>query len=171
MLRTGLLTGRTVVLAGAGAGLRAALDGLGATVCESGSGTGRVDTLVADTRGAFSAAGGGYDGVRAAVAGAFATTRDVAVEHWLGHPGGGQVVLLAPAPGSGRHAEAARAALENLVRTLGTEWARHAVTAVAVLPGDATGEAALGDLVAWLASPAGAYVSGTALRLDASPGA
>lgn len=194
MLRTGLLTGRTVGLAGSEAELRAALERLGAALVtvsgdkpaplEAGSALGhpgppaaqldastrdpepRVDKLVADSRAAFSAAGGGYPGLRAAVDGAFAAARDTATEHWIDRPGGGQVILIAPAPSAGAHAGAARAALENLVRTLSTEWARHQITTVAVLPGDTTTQAALADLVAWLASPAGAYLSGTALTLD-----
>ena len=45
---------------------------------------------------------------------------------------GGLVVVIAPAPGAGEHAEAARAGLENLARTLSIEWARFATRAVAV---------------------------------------
>ena len=163
MLRTGVLAGRTVALAGGEPVLAATLERLGATLADPAA---RHDTLVLDARGAFAAAGGGHDGLRAAVDGAFSAARDAAATHWIDRPGGGQVVLIAPAPGAGRHAGAAGAALENLVRTLSTEWARHGVTTVAVLPGDRTGEGALGELVAWLASPAGAYVSGTALTLD-----
>jgi len=180
VLRTGVLGGRTIALAGVDEGVRAALETLGATTFGlSADGVlplrspsapegpaPRVDTLVADTRGAFESAGRGYPGLRAAVDGAFAMARDVAVEHWIDQPGGGQVVLLAPAPGAGAHAQAARAALDNLVRTLSTEWARHEVTTVAVLAGDATSESTIAELVAWLVSPAGAYLSGTALTLD-----
>lgn len=180
MLRTGVLTGRTIALAPGDAALAAALERLGAAVTAPnaeaapppgvGSAldapTARPDTLVVDARGPFAAAGGGYPGLRSALDLAFSTARETALAHWIDRPGGGQVVLLAPAPAAGAHAEAARAGLENLVRTLGTEWARHQVTTVAVLPGDATTETALADLVGWLASPAGAYLSGTALTLD-----
>ena len=199
MLRDGVLTGRTIALAGADPVLAAALQAAGADTVHVGSPSlsegrtalGAPSTLVADARPAFEAAGGGYDGVRAGVDGAFAVVRDVAVAHWIrgeedapaGHAPpaasgdsvvgvapasapGGQAILVAPAPGAGRHSGAARSGLENLVRTLSTEWARHQITTVAVLPGDATTEAALADLVAWLCSPAGAYLSGTALTLD-----
>ncbi len=168
-----MLTGRTMALHGAPPALAARMEALGATLSAhgapdggAGSALGAPQTLVADTRTAFTEAGGGYEGVRAAVDGAFAAARDVAVRHWIDREGGGQVVLVAPAQGAGAHAAAARAALENLARTLSTEWARHAITTVAILPGDATGEEALADLVAWLATPAGAYLSGTALTLD-----
>jgi NAD(P)-dependent dehydrogenase (short-subunit alcohol dehydrogenase family) len=159
VLRAGVLTGRTIALAGADEALSAALRALGAAA------DGPPDVLVVDARRPFAAAGGGYDGVRAAIDGAFAAMRDTAVAHWVDAERGGKVVLLAPAPGAGTFAGAARAGLENLARTLSTEWARHAVTTVAVLPGDTTTEPELADLLGWLASPAGAYVSGTALSL------
>ena len=162
MLRTGVLTGRAIALPGAPEELRTSLAAAGAEL-----GGARPDTLVVDARGPFTDAGAGYDGVRAAVDGAFALVRDAAVKHWIDQDGAGRVVVLASPPGAGPHAGAARAGLENLVRTLGTEWARHAITTVAVLPGDATPEPSLADLVAWLCSPAGAYLSGTALTLDA----
>ena len=38
--------------------------------------------------------------------------------------GGGRIVYLAPPPDAGEHADAARAGLENLARTLSIEWAR-----------------------------------------------
>lgn len=188
MLRDGVLTGRTIALAGADPALVTALEASGAETVNVDApslseGHAAFGTLVADARPAFEAAGGGYDGVRAGIDGAFAAVRDTAVAHWIPSEGaestppvvpaataaaapGGQVVIIAPAPGAGRHAGAARSGLENLVRTLSTEWARHRITTVAILPGDVTTEAALAELVAWLCSPAGAYLSGTALTLD-----
>jgi hypothetical protein len=80
--------------------------------------------------------------------------------------GPGKLILLAPAAGAGAHAPAVRAGLENLARTLGTEWARHAITTVAVLAGDDVD--ALAELVAYLVSPAGDYFSGCALTLSSS---
>ncbi|MBV9807120.1 MAG: hypothetical protein JO286_08060, partial [Solirubrobacterales bacterium] len=51
-------------------------------------------------------------------------------------PGGaGKVLLIAPRSRAGSFAAAARAALENLARTLSVEWARYGATAVAVAPG------------------------------------
>ncbi len=165
MLRDGVLTGRRIAVWGAPGALGDALAALGAEVGEPGDTP--ADVVVADARAAFTGAGGGYDGLRAAADGAFAVARDAAAAHWIDTERAGRVVLVAPAPGAGLHAAAARAALENLARTLSTEWARHEVTTVAILPGDPTPEPALADLVAWLASPAGAYLSGTALTLDA----
>jgi NAD(P)-dependent dehydrogenase (short-subunit alcohol dehydrogenase family) len=79
---------------------------------------------------------------------------------------GGQIVVLAPPPGDAA-AEASRAGLENLSRTLSIEWARHAIRPVTVLPGAATSPAEVAELVAFLASPAGAYYSGCAFTLGA----
>jgi NAD(P)-dependent dehydrogenase (short-subunit alcohol dehydrogenase family) len=78
---------------------------------------------------------------------------------------GGRIVYLAPACGSHEHADAARAGLENLARTLSIEWARYAITAVSVMPGRATSTSEVASLVAYLASPAGAYFSGCRLDL------
>jgi NAD(P)-dependent dehydrogenase (short-subunit alcohol dehydrogenase family) len=77
----------------------------------------------------------------------------------------GKVVLVAPRPDAGPGAEALRAGLENLARTLSIEWSRHGVRTVALLPGPETTDAELGELVAFLASPAGEYYSGCALTL------
>lgn len=78
---------------------------------------------------------------------------------------GGRIVYLAPARGSHEHADAARAGLENLARTLSIEWARYAITAVSIMPGRATSAGEVSSLVAYLASPAGAYFSGCRLDL------
>ena len=61
--------------------------------------------------------------------------------------------------------------MENLARTLSIEWARHQVRIVAIHPGRETTAGEVGDLVAFLASPAGAYYSGCAFTLgSAGPG-
>jgi NAD(P)-dependent dehydrogenase (short-subunit alcohol dehydrogenase family) len=65
------------------------------------------------------------------------------------------------------HADAARAGLENLARTLSIEWARYAITTVALAPGAQTTPDELAGVVAYLASPAGAYFSGCQLDLRA----
>lgn len=80
------------------------------------------------------------------------------------HPGG-RIVYLAPPPASGTGADAARAGLENLTRTLSIEWARHDITVVSIALGDSTGPGEAAALAAYLASPAGAYFSGCQLDL------
>ena len=69
------------------------------------------------------------------------------------------ILLLAPPPGDA-HAEAARAGLENLARTLSIEWARHEIRPVAIHPGTATAAEEVAELAAFLSSAAGAYYSG-----------
>jgi NAD(P)-dependent dehydrogenase (short-subunit alcohol dehydrogenase family) len=83
---------------------------------------------------------------------------------------GGRIVYLAPACGSHEHADAAGAGLENLARTLSIEWARHGITAVSVMPGRATSAGEVASLVAYLASPGGAYFSGCRLDLGGPGG-
>jgi hypothetical protein len=77
----------------------------------------------------------------------------------------GKVVLVGPRPDAGPFAGAARAGLENLARTLSVEWARYGVTAVAVWPGERTTGEELAELVSFLVSPAGDYLSGCRLAL------
>jgi NAD(P)-dependent dehydrogenase (short-subunit alcohol dehydrogenase family) len=106
-----------------------------------------------------------WDGSAAAAAlatldGAWLVVRPVA----RAMTGGGLIVLIAPPPGDPQ-AEAARAGLETMARTLSIEWARLGVRPVAVLPGAATEAGDVAELVAYLASPAGAYFSGCRLAL------
>ena len=79
------------------------------------------------------------------------------------------IVLIAPPPGD-PHAQATRAGLENLSRTLSIEWARHQIRPVTILPGTHTTDDELAELVAFLASPAGAYYSGCAFTLRSPTG-
>ena len=151
LLRAGLLEGVEILVTGDGelAGpVRERLRALGAA-------EGR-DVLVVDA----SAPPGDADGVRAALDGAWDAIRPAATEAMIEHSGG-LIVLLAPRTGD-PHAEAARAGLENLARTLSVEWARFQVRTVAVLPGATE---AVTELVAYLASPAGAFYSGCAFEL------
>ncbi|HSD79051.1 MAG TPA: hypothetical protein VLB47_00265, partial [Solirubrobacteraceae bacterium] len=110
------------------------------------------------------AAGGGPAGLRAGLDGAWNATRAV-VNAALRPAGGGKVVLLAPRPRDGAHAAALAAALENTARSCSIEWARYGVRPTAVLPGDATPDADVAQLCAFLASRAGDYFSGCAWRL------
>jgi NAD(P)-dependent dehydrogenase (short-subunit alcohol dehydrogenase family) len=93
--------------------------------------------------------------------------RALATEALIDSSDPGRLVLVAPRPQAGPHAEAARAALENLARTLSVEWARHAITAVALWPGEATTDDELAELVCFLVSPAGAYFTGCRFELGA----
>ena len=132
-----------------------------------------VDLLVLDGAGLFAEAAGAGEpaGARAALHGsldlAWNVTRALANGTFLQGGRGGRIVYLTPAREHGEHAEAARAGLENLARTLSIEWARHRVTAVAIAPAGVDDAAAreVGALVAYLASPAGAYFSGCLLDL------
>ena len=77
----------------------------------------------------------------------------------------GKILLLGPRPTAGDHAEALRAALENLARTTSIEWSRFGITITAILPGSQTTDGELADLIAYVVSPAGDYYSGCALTL------
>jgi hypothetical protein len=77
-------------------------------------------------------------------------------------PSPGLIILLSPPP-TNAHAHAARAGLENLARTLSTEWARHDTRTVTVH--QAANPAQTAELVAFLASRAGAYYAGCAFTL------
>ena len=114
--------------------------------------------LVVDTAPLFGAGGG--DALRAALDGSWS-----AIHAHFAPERAAKVVLVAARPGAGRHAEALRAGLENLARTLSIEWARHGVRTTALLPGPETTDAEVGELVAFLASPAGDYYSGCRFEL------
>jgi NAD(P)-dependent dehydrogenase (short-subunit alcohol dehydrogenase family) len=168
VLRDGVLDGTEIVVAGAGelgAAVRDRAAALGAVVSERDvdpageevAFEGAADVLVFD--------GSEIEGVQAALDGAWLAIRPVATAAMI-EQGGGLIVLLAPRPGSAA-AEAARAGLENLARTLSVEWARFEVRPVAILPGAGTSSAEVAELVAFLASPAGEYYSGCAFTLGA----
>lgn len=134
LLRQGLLDGRAVALAGGvPAAIRDALGGVGARVEEldlgveldeerSSSWAGAAAPLYAavyDARPAFG--GGGQDGLRECLERGWVAVRAVATGALI-PAGAGKVVLIAPRPGAGSFAAAARDALENLARTLSVEW-------------------------------------------------
>jgi hypothetical protein len=149
VLRPGVLDGVRVRVVGAGPlgnAVAARASALGATLSRE-----TVDALVVDAAAMFAAAAG-VDAVRGALDGAWAAIQPEAT-------GAKLIVLLAPPPGDA-HAEAARAGLENLARTLSIEWARLGIRPVAITPGAATPAGDVAELAAFLASPAGAYYSG-----------
>jgi citronellol/citronellal dehydrogenase len=136
--------------------------------------TGSIGLLIVDGSGLFAQAGeherrDGTDAARNALVAcldaSWNVTRAVANRAFLPEARGGRIVYLAPPAGAGEHAVAALAGLENLARTLSIEWARHAITTVAIAPGAATAPGEVAALTAYLASPAGAYFSGCLLDL------
>lgn len=149
MLRTGLLGGTRVAVAGEdrAAGACAALGAeLVAVTLDDEALAGALptpDVLLAD----------------APLDEAFLAARAVA-NRWIAQKRGGKVVFVAP-----RDDAPQRAALENLARTLSTEWARFQVTPTAILPGPRATAEDVAQLVAFLASPAGDYYSGCRFEL------
>jgi citronellol/citronellal dehydrogenase len=114
------------------------------------------------------AAGAPADALIAALEASWRVTRAVANAAFIAGGRGGRIAYLAPptgSPGAGEHADAARAGLENLARTLSIEWARYGITPVAIAPGPSTTPQELAGVVAYLASPAGSYSSGCLLDL------
>jgi len=138
-----------------------------------------IELLVVDSASVFARAiqhdGSARDALRDCLDSSWNATRVVANAAFMPDPRGGRIVYLAPPADAGEHADAARAGLENLARTLSIEWARHGITLVAIAPGaesvgvDVAGEVAA--LTAYLASPAGAYFSGCVLDLRGGAGA
>jgi NAD(P)-dependent dehydrogenase (short-subunit alcohol dehydrogenase family) len=128
---------------------------------------GSIDMLVVDGAGSFVQAGdgGARDALVSCLDASWNVTRAVANRAFLPESRGGRIVYLAPPAGAGEHADATRAGLENLARTLSIEWARHAITTVAIAPGAATATGEVAALTAYLTSPAGAYFSGCQLDL------
>jgi len=151
ILRAGVLDGVAVVVAGAGP----LGEAVAARCAALGAGDG-ADVLVWDGAAAFRGSSG-VGAVRGALDDGWDAIRESLVDGQL-------IVLLAPPPGDA-HAEAARAGLENMARTLSIEWARRGIRPVAILPGAATSPAEVAELVAYLASPAGAYFSGCRFEL------
>ena len=119
-----------------------------------------------DAAGLFAAPPAGLDPLRAAVDAAWIAARAAANAAMIDAPDGGKLVLVSPAPGAGTHAQATRAALENLARTLSIEWARHGIRITAIAPDTETTPAEVAGLVAYLASPAGDYFSGCLFSLS-----
>jgi NAD(P)-dependent dehydrogenase (short-subunit alcohol dehydrogenase family) len=147
----------------------------------------QVDLLVVDAGATFAResadgdagdervlAAASREALRLCLDGAWEASRAVANAAFIDAGRPGRIVYLAPAPRSSsagdavpsvEYADAARAGLENLSRTLSIEWARYGVTLVTIAPGERTSEAEVAALVAYLGSPAGAYFSGCLLDL------
>jgi NAD(P)-dependent dehydrogenase (short-subunit alcohol dehydrogenase family) len=183
-LAAGLLGDRRVAIAGDGGAAwetRARLQALGAEVIElpaetladeeGATGWARdrapLHALVLDAGAGFGS--GGADALRTTMESAWRAIRAIATGALIESEGPGRLLLVAPRPDAGRHAAAARAALENLARTLSVEWARYEITAVALWPGRETTDTELTELVCFLISPAGGYFSGCRFELGSVP--
>jgi NAD(P)-dependent dehydrogenase (short-subunit alcohol dehydrogenase family) len=118
-----------------------------------------------DARRRFASGGGGA--LRASLENTWCAVRALATCAMIATSDRSKITLLAPAADAGLHAAAARAALVNLARTLSVEWARYQICTTAILPGPRTTADELGELVAFLASPAGDYFSGCRFDLGA----
>jgi NAD(P)-dependent dehydrogenase (short-subunit alcohol dehydrogenase family) len=180
LLREGLLAGRSVALAGSVPGpVRDGLAGLGARVetvpadlPEEDDAVGSwarerapLHAIVFDAGAAFG--GGGSDALTGALERAWSAVHEVAAGALIEGGEPGKVVLVGPRPDAGPLAGAARAGLENLARTLSVEWARYQITAAMVAPGAETDDEPLAELVAFLCSSGGEYLSGCRLELGA----
>lgn len=131
-----------------------------------------LDVLLVDGAALYDRhlSGGGREALVRCLDGAWSITRAVATRGFIDRQSRGRIVYVAPAAAGAPaqancHAEAARAALENLARTLSIEWARYGISPVTIAPGASTAPSELAALVAYLASPAGAYFSGCLLDL------
>jgi hypothetical protein len=186
LLRPGLLDGVSILCAGdrgpLGEEVARTCAELGASVSEwqPGAERARFDLLCYDGDATFARASGDREALSACLELAWEVTRETVaaplLESYAAVPDGGaegrtgeggpspahpsRIVYIAPVAGSRAHADAARAGLENLARTLSIEWARHGVTTVAIAPGASVAAGDVAALVAYLASPAGGYFSG-----------
>jgi NAD(P)-dependent dehydrogenase (short-subunit alcohol dehydrogenase family) len=165
VLRPELLAGRTVALVGEAPVVRRRLSDLGAAVVAQAP----ADAIVYDAAAAFG--DGGQAGLRDATSCGWTAIRDVANDTLIPDNRGGKVVVIAPRPDAGAFARAARAALENLARTLSVEWARYGITATVITPGTDTTDDQLAETVCFLVSPAGDYFSGCRFSLGVTASA
>ena len=176
----GLLTGAGIALGGSGPVadvIATRLRSLGATVVVVPSGLFDDEdglaawasehapwrALVVATSDAFGS--GGSQRLTAAMEGSWRAARGLATGALIDAEEPTRIVFVAPRPGAGAHAGAARASLENLARTLSVEWARHGITPVALAPGDRTTDGELAELTCFLVSAAGGYFSGCVFEL------
>jgi hypothetical protein len=163
LLRHDVLAGRRVALIGSvDSSVAELLVRLGASL---DVGEDVPHALLHDAADAFGA--GGEGGLAAALQDAWDAVTSAAAQSMIPAGGGGKVVLIAPRLGAGRYAEAARAGLENLARTLSIEWARYGITVTAIMPGRTTRETDVALFVAFLVSDAGGYYSGCRFELGA----
>ncbi|HEX8688628.1 MAG TPA: SDR family oxidoreductase [Solirubrobacterales bacterium] len=162
---------------------------------------GRLDTLVNNAGGQFLSPAeaitpkGFRTVIELNVQGTWLMTHAAATKAFIPQ-GGGKVLSVTLSPHNGMpgmvHSGAARAAVENMMRTLAVEWARFGITTCALAAGQFATETLMTKypqvvvdnlersipigragrpeeiawLVAYLASPAGDFVSGTTITID-----
>jgi len=162
---------------------------------------GRLDVLLNNAGGQFLApaesisAKGFRTVIDLNVTGTWLMTHAAATKAFIPQ-GGGKVISVTLSPHNGMpgmvHSGAARAAVENMMRTLAIEWARFGITTCALAAGQFATETLLTKypqvvvdnversipagrtgrpeeiawLVAYLASPAGDFISGTTITID-----
>ncbi len=162
---------------------------------------GRIDMLVNNAGGQFLApaetisAKGFRTVTELNVQGTWNMTHAVATKAFIPQAGG-KVVSVTLSPHNGMpgmvHSGAARAAVENMMRTLSVEWSRFGIRLVAIAPGQFDTEVfrtkypqvvvdtvpktiplgrlgrpeEIAWLIAYIASPAGDFFSGTVLTID-----
>jgi citronellol/citronellal dehydrogenase len=132
---------------------------------------------------------------RLAVDATWRVTREVATRSMIPGGGGGLIVFVGFSPLRGNpgfvHATAARAAVANLASGLALEWSRYAIRSVCLAVGSVESEgmdqydpelqdqwrrsvplgrfgtpAEVAGLIAFLATDAGAYITGTTIAVD-----
>ena len=158
-LRAGLLDGIQITTHECSEVLVSQLVALGATVVAAGEG-GVPDAIVCDV-GSLDALDEAWPVIQGVVADSMIPAGPL--------PDGAtrKVLLIGPRPaGTGASSsEPARAALENLARTLSVEWARFSIVAAMVAPGEDTTDEQVATLAAFLCSSAGHYYSGCRFSL------
>lgn len=163
---------------------------------------GQIDLLVNNAGGQFLAPAesitpkGFRTVIRLNVEGTWLVTHAVATKAMIPSGRGGKIFSVTLSPHNGMpgmaHSGAARAAVENLMRTLAIEWARFGIRLLAIAPGQfATqtllskypqaiverlsetipagrlgSEGEFASLVAYLASPAADFITGTVITID-----
>jgi hypothetical protein len=166
-----LLEGRAVAVAGVSDAIRDSLASMGA----------RIETLEVDSLPEDEERVGDWARVRAplhavvydvrpevaaglsrALESTWVAVREVAVGALIPGEAPGKVVMIAPPE------DAVCAGLENLARTLSVEWARYGITTVTVALGARVDEAELAELVSFLCSRGGEYLSGCRLDFSSS---
>ncbi len=158
-LRAGLLDGVQITTHECGEPLVSQLVALGATVAGAGE-PGVPDAIVCDI-GSLEALDQAWPVIQSVVAESMIPAGPLAEGATR------KVLLIGPRPGGAgaSSSEPARAALENLARTLSVEWARFSIVAAMVAPGEHTTDEQVAALVAFLCSSAGHYYSGCRFSL------